>query len=115
VNLDRELDDLAKLRADIADENALLANRELDGRLLRTDLEDQLRRGDQDHVALTKTDAEKAAKAHPDYIAFERETIRLIRGRDYLVARAEVKRFAIEREIALLGVGDASPGRAGGL
>jgi hypothetical protein len=103
VNLDRALDALAQLRAEIADANAGLAHRELDARLLRITLEEQLRRGDEEHVALTKTDAEKAAKVHPDYLAVERETIALTRARDVLLARAEVTRFVIERELAVLG------------
>lgn len=111
MTLDQALAALAKLRAEIADATAALANRELDGRLLRIDLEDRLRRGDQDHVALNKTDAEKAAKAHPEYLAFERGTIQRTRERDELLARAEVKRFVIEREIAVLG--DVPAPRAG--
>lgn len=73
-----------------------LATRELEARQLRATCEEDYRKGGTDRVAMTKTDAEKAAKLHPDYLAHERETAQLAYERDVVFAAAESQRFEIE-------------------
>ena len=101
MDLDKQIAALGDQRKAVALRNHELATRELDARLLRTKTEEQLRVGDKEHVALTKTDAEKQAKAHPDYIAFERETARLTYLRDIALAEAETQRLAILAALSL--------------
>lgn len=91
-------DYLRKLRFGIAQLTRDLAMRELSGRRLRMTLEDELRKQN------TKTDAEKLAKDHPDYVRFCEATADMERARARQEAEAECARLLINARIALLTV-----------
>jgi hypothetical protein len=86
----------------LAEQAKQLALRELDGRVLRLTLETELRQGDAEHVALVKTEAEKEAKAHPRYLAHERESIQLTFDRAVLEAAAKAEAYGIELQLGIL-------------
>jgi hypothetical protein len=101
-DLKKKAKDLQEVRKEIAFRNVALANRELASRLLRLRLEDEYRRGEKGVACSSKDAAEKAAKVDPEYIAFEKETHRLIYERDVQVAVAENMVFGIRIELESL-------------
>ena len=74
-----------------------LAYRELDGRMLKEKLEAEFRAAGQ-----TKTDAEKNAKTHPEYVAFCRGTADMERRKADADALAEVARLLIQARLATM-------------
>ena len=96
--------ELADHRKALAAANRDLRERELQARELRARCEEELRQGGEGRVALGKTDAEKQAKLHPDYLAFERETSRLEYERDVELANAEALSLELRATIAQDGV-----------
>ncbi len=89
-----QTDTLARLRRQIAEQTQQLAERELEARLLRLDIASDLRRN-----GCTKTEAETLAKAHPRYIAHERDTIRLDLQRALWEAEAEALAFRLKEQV----------------
>jgi ribosomal protein S15P/S13E len=81
---------LRELREHVAALAMRLSERELEGRLLRLSVEDDLRK-----QGITKTDSEKGAKADSRYLDFERQTILLAHQQAVLSAEAEAIRFRI--------------------
>ena len=88
---------LHELREQIASKARLLAERELDGRVLRLTVETELRTAGQ-----TQTAAEKNAKVAERYLAHERESIRVTFDRALLEADAEAALLDLRLEIASL-------------
>lgn len=82
------IDHLGELRRDVAERTRAIAHRELDHRTLRAELEQRHHRGN-------KTEAEKHAKADPENLAFERQTIEMTFERDEVMAQAEGLRLHI--------------------
>ena len=74
-----------------------LAYRELDGRMLKEKIEAEFRAAGQ-----TKTDAEKNAKTHPDYVAFCRGTADMERRKADADALAETARLLVNARIAAM-------------
>lgn len=89
TDLEAQITALRETRLSIARLVKELANRELDGRVLRLELETELR------ATMTKTDAEKEAKVHARYLAHERESIQKDFDRLVLEARAESQAFGL--------------------
>jgi hypothetical protein len=81
---------LAGLRRQVAAAREHAGTRELDARLLRLEIANDLRRS-----GCTKTDAEILAKADPRYVAHERETLRLDGERARWEAEAESLTFSL--------------------
>jgi hypothetical protein len=82
---------LTRLRRRVGEQARLLAERDLEARLLRLDIATELRR-----TGSTKTDGETAAKAHPRYIAHERGTLKLAFARALSDAEAEAVVFQLK-------------------
>jgi len=87
---DERVERLRELRRAIAAQTRLLAERELDARLLRLGIEIERRQ-----AGASQSAAEKDAKVDAAYVAFERETARLAEARDRLLAEAEAQRFEL--------------------
>lgn len=93
--MDAKIAKLLELRLRVAAQNRELAGRELSARELRLGLEVSLSRGN-------KAEAEKFAKAHPDYLEHERQSAQLTYLRDEALAHAECLRLEIRAAIAAL-------------
>jgi hypothetical protein len=97
MDLDKQIDLLHATRERIAELGKQLAERELDGRVLRLTIETEKRQ-----AGVTKTDAEKDAKADARYLGHERQSIQLSYDREVAFADAEATRFEIELQLAVL-------------
>lgn len=94
MDLTEKLDALQAKRVEVADQARVLARREFEARGLRADVERKLR------LSMTKTDAEKEAKLHPDYLTHELATTDLVYAKAISEAEAERLRFEIQAELA---------------
>ncbi len=90
-----QLQALRSLRERIAALSQTLSERELTGRLLRLEIEAELRT-----AGKTKTEAETLAKAAPRYLEHARLTIQREYDRDVALAEAESLRLQLELTIA---------------
>jgi len=95
--LDVQIEELRASRIRCAELVRDLGQRELDGRLLRVEIEQALHKG-----GMAVTPAEKAAKSDPKYVAFEEESIRLRYTLAVEEARAEARRFEIQLQLTVL-------------
>ena len=89
------VDQLLELRKALAAKARCVAERELDARLLRLNIEAELVQ-----QGVTKTEAEKRAKADARYLTHETASIRIAYERDLLLAEAEALRFGILLDLA---------------
>jgi len=94
-DLDKQIDRLERLRNAAAASSRELADRELDGRLMRADLIQEHR-----NTGSTRTEAETLAKISERYIKHERRSIEIAYMRDLQLAQVEATRFRLELSIA---------------
>lgn len=90
--------ELRACRTQIAEKSMCLAERELDGRILRLQIEVALR-----GQGRTKTDAERDAKADDRYLAHERASIQIAFDRALLEAKAEALRLTVQAHLVEAG------------
>jgi hypothetical protein len=95
--LDQQLDQLKEFRHRAALIRRELTNAEFDGRLLRLRIEERAK-----GTGSTKTDAEKTAKADPEYLAHERRVADRVMDFDLVLAEAEVLHLSIQMQLAIL-------------
>lgn len=88
-----EISQLQTLRLKIAAYSQTLAERELTGRLLRIDIEARLRTA---NAGISKTEAEKLARADEQYLAHEHRSIAIGHDRDVALAEAEAVKLRVE-------------------
>src|SRR5258708_37950045 len=94
-SLKQKIAALRDTRVKVAVQGRALALRELDARELKARCEESLRAGGEGRVALNKTDADRAAKLHPDYLAHEHQTAQLAYEREHVFPPAERHRFEV--------------------
>ncbi len=94
MTTDEQIQTLQALRYRIAAIGQTLAERELTGRVLRLKLETEER-----NCGATKTDAEKAARVHAQYLEHERHSIQLGFDREMDLAEAEAVRLRLEFQL----------------